>query len=516
MNLNNRQSSTNLQGVIMLGLSISIISPKLDVIGILTLAWQWLIMIALTFWIGILVIENVVINSDGQYSALVARSRKQAQPLQWLCLSVLLVSEIIVFILWTAQLTQSLNGNAIDHATLGQILFQSSYSYIWIARVILILGSMALLWWTQNRPGPTRKQAQEVVKMQAYSTEREKLPSSKISSSFQPLGIVWFILAGFILFTYAISGDAAQLSTLLHFYAITLDWLTLAAQCIWFGGFAYLCYVLLPLLLMIEPDRRAGTLAALLLRFQPLMLAAICVLFVSEILLTTISLSNMQQFITAPYGRALLVYGALIFILCIMSAYELFVLRPKLIRQAASLPAVSAEVPTRQVHQAATDQTIGSLRQILSVQSWLGAAVLLCATLVTFYTPPIVIDGQQVKTSTSSSLLTTQTKQVDHLSVTLSVTPGKVNAANTVTVKITDTRSGQLVTNAHLVISTNMDQMDMGTVRVILAGGTPIYSAKFAQYKTFSMTGIWDITLSIQLPQHVQDTLLFQVWLSSS
>lgn len=514
----------------MLGPGISAIFPKLDVIGILTLAWQWLIMIALTFWIGILVIENVVFNGEGQYSAFAARSRKQALPLKWLCLSVLLVSEIIVFILRTAQLTQSLNGNAVDHATLDQILFQSSYSYIWIARVILILGSMALLWWTQSRPNPTRKQAhssfsrrsdhmmqaQEVVKKQAYSTEGEKHLSSKTSSSFQPLGIVWLILAGFILITYAISGDTAQQSTQLHFYAITLDWLTLAAQCIWFGGFAYLCYVLLPLLLMIEQDRRAGTLATLLLRFQPLVLAAICVLFVSEILLTTFSLSNMQQFINAPYGRALLVNGALIFILSIMSIYELSVLRPKLNRQAAFLPAASAEAPTRQVRQAATDRTIRSLRKILSIQSWLGAVVLLCVTLVTFYAPPIVIDGQQVKTSIPSSLLTTQTKQVDYLSVTLSVIPGKVNAANTVTVKITDTRSGQLVTNAHLVISTNMYQMDMGTRRVIVAGGTPMYSATFAQYTTFSMTGIWDITLNIQLPQHVQNTLLFQVWLSSS
>lgn len=513
----------------MLGPGISAISPKLDVIGILTLAWQWLIMIALTFWIGILVIENVVFNGEGQYSALVARSRKQAQPLQWLCLSVLLISEIIVFILQTAQLTQSLNGNAVDQTTLGQIFIQSSYSYIWIVRVILILGSMALLWWTQNRPNPTRKQAhnsfsrriddmmqaQDVIEEQAYSTEREKHLSSKTSSSFQPLGIVMLILAGFILITYAISGDVAQQSTQLHFYAITLDWLTLAAQCIWFGGFAYLCYVPLPLLLMIEHDRRAGTLATLLLRFQPLVLAAICVLFVCEILLTIISLSSMQQFISAAYGRALLVNWALIFILCIMSIYELFVLRPKLNRQVAYLPAVGAEVPIRQVHQAAADQTIRSLRKFLSIQSWLGAAVLLCATLVTFYAPPIAIDGQQVKTSIPSSLLTTQTKQVDHLSVTLSVTPGKVNAANTVTVKITDTGSGQFVTNAHLVISTNMYQMDMGTRRVIVAGGTPMYSATFAQYTTFSMTGIWDITLSIQLPQHVQDTLLFQVWLSS-
>jgi uncharacterized membrane protein len=59
-----------------------------------------------------------------------------------------------------------------------------------------------------------------------------------------------------------------------------------------------------------------------------------------------------------------------------------------------------------------------------------------------------------------------------------------------------------------------MELMDMGTVRATMMGGTPTYRATFAQDITFSMTGTWDITLSIQLPNQLHDTVVFRVWLS--
>jgi len=460
----------------------------LDLVGTLAIAWQWLISLALAFWIGILVIESIVFKGDKQPSALLARSRKQAQPLQWICLSVMIVAEVIVLILRTAQSTQSQNGNPFDLVALGQILFQSSYSFLWFAQVILILGSLGLLWWFTNRQK-------------------------------RPVTIALLILAGLISIAYVLSGDVALPPMQLRMYAIILDCISFIALSVWFGALAYLGYVLLPMLPVIEPDRGAATLTILLRRFYPLVLVDICILIVSEFYLTMINLGNVQQFITEAYGRALLVKWLFILIMIIFSAYVLYVLRPKLIRQAASLPPTNAEVPERQVRQSALDRTTRSFRQLLSIQSWLGAAALLCAALATFFVSSIVSPftngtyNDQVVTL--SNVSTTQTKQVGNLSVMLTVTPGEISVSNTVSVRITDTRSRKLVMNEHVVISANMEGMHMGSGPQTMTGDTSTYVATFAN-TTFSMTGYWDIALTIQSPRQVQDTVIFTVWLSTT
>src|SRR6266568_1041046 len=53
-------SSTGLPGQGSLGASTSNIPPELDVEGILSIAWEWLVLLALTFWVGILVMEGLM------------------------------------------------------------------------------------------------------------------------------------------------------------------------------------------------------------------------------------------------------------------------------------------------------------------------------------------------------------------------------------------------------------------------------------------------------------------------
>ena len=174
----------------------------------------------------------------------------------------------------------------------------------------------------------------------------------------------------------------------------------------------------------------------------------------------------------------------------------------------------NAGTPTQPVGQSGLDQTARGFRQVLSIQSWLGVAVLLCAMLMALFVSLVaIVPNQNTTTGASLDLLSIQTKPLGNLFITLTVTPGKINVTNTVMVQIRNRHSGQFVTNARIIVSINMDQMDMGTTQATMMGGTPAYSATFAQDTTFSMTGIWDITLTIQLPQQVQGTILFQVWL---
>ncbi|MBV9228519.1 MAG: copper resistance protein CopC, partial [Chloroflexi bacterium] len=117
-------SSTGLSGVATLGPSTSNNLDgvggvrTLDFLGVLSVAWEWLILLALTFWIGILVMERLLLKGAGRASALLDRARKQALPLQWLCLCALLFGEAVTLVLRTSRLSQVLNVGGFDFTAL--------------------------------------------------------------------------------------------------------------------------------------------------------------------------------------------------------------------------------------------------------------------------------------------------------------------------------------------------------------------------------------------------------------
>ncbi|GCE18039.1 copper resistance CopC family protein [Dictyobacter kobayashii] len=87
-------SSNNLEGI-----------HKLDTTAILSIAWEWLTLAALTFWIGLLVIEQFVL-TGGRGSGLFVQARKRTHSLEWICLFVLLCGEIISLILRMVRLAR--------------------------------------------------------------------------------------------------------------------------------------------------------------------------------------------------------------------------------------------------------------------------------------------------------------------------------------------------------------------------------------------------------------------------
>lgn len=619
------QSSVGLPGVTILGPSTSNILPQLDLFGVLSVAWDWLVMLALTFWLGIFVMEGLVLvrpaarqegtpetetqQSLEQASDLLTQARKQSLPLQWLMLTALLVGEIITLILRTTVLAQTLGGSGINLLALRQLVVETNYGLLWLARVTLIAGALGLLWWTthqrnskritlsRNRSGSRFSQLRRQV-AQEQSTElpidnddgrgnrtEEKdissdeepavsadkgLPTSEVgqvseevsgqtstpqvpslapvtSSAKAPmdvlaplvgtlpggqvtrrtgtwLTIVWFVLAGLILLTIALTSDAAIALTSdaqPHASAVVLDWLYLAAQSMWFGTLTYLGYVLLPLLQIVEPHHYAGTCASLLRRLTTPALGTFGVLLVSGHFLSESSLSSVQQLLTDPYGRALLVKIVLIVLMLMFSVYGLFALRPKLVRQTALLPVVDVELPARRARQSALDRTVPRLGQTLKLQSWMGAGALLCAALMAFYAPPIVFPANSYAVSTNGASpspvgprfivgLNAQTQKVGNLSVTLEVLPGRVDYANTVVVTINNNQ-GNPVTDAQVQLSTNMELMDMGTAHATVKGGNPTYIATFNKDVAFSMFGAWDITVRIQRPNQAVVQTVFKV-----
>jgi copper transport protein len=530
-------SSTGLPGQVILGPSTSNILPQFSLQGLLAVAWEWLVMAALALWIGILVMERVILARGKSESGgddggdpgesgrsdrgdrggrdrigarlaptFMAQVRKQALPLQWLCLAALFAGEIINLILRATLLTQAYNTNGIDPATIRELIIDTTYGHLWLVRIALIGAALAFLWWT------TRSTGRQSIGVRNTASARTRGQAKHT--------ITWLVLAGLILLTLALSEDITQLAQA-HISAVVLDWLVLAAQGTWFGGAAYLGFVLLPLLPAIEPDQHGRSLVTLLQRYMPLALVTIAVLLVSGLFLAEASLSSVQQLITEPFGRVLLVKIVLIALMLLVSGYALFFLKPQLHRQVILLPVVNAEMPARRARQSALEQNERRLKRTMRSLSYLGAGVLLCAALMSFFAPPIVFPATDYASKTSGTSSTPsntntqvlQTKQAGNLTVNLQITPARVDYDNTVIVTMND-NSGNPVTDAQVQITINMEVMNMGTAQNTIKGGNPTYIGFFGKDEAFSMLGVWDVAVKIQRPNQTPVQVTFQVTLA--
>jgi copper transport protein len=533
-------SSTGLPGQVILGPGTSNILPQLSLLGILAVAWDWLVMVAIALWIGILVMESVVLAEDmrdpgegersnmdrssrervgvvntgdrGRVGAgptptftIMAQVRKQSLPLQWLCLAALFIGEIINLILRAALFTQTSNVSGIDPTTIRELIVDTTYGHLWLVRMALIGMALVFLWWT------TRSTRRQSIGMRNSASTRTR---GKTRYTF-----VLLALAGLILLTLALSEDVTQLAQA-HIIAVILNWLFLVAQGIWFGGAAYLGFVLLPLLPTLEPELHAGSLVTLIQRYTPLIAGSIAVLLVSGLFLAETSLSSIQQLVADPFGRALLVKIMLVALMLLLSAYILFFLTPRLRRQVMLLHVVNAGMPARRPRQAALERNERRLIVTTRSLAYLGAGVLLCAAFMSFFAPPVVFpaidytNGSSTNTAPSTTnTQVIQTKHIDNLTVRLHVTPARVGYDNTVVVTMSDS-SGNPITDAQVQININMVTMNMGTASATIKRGSPAYVAVFKKDEAFSMFGLWYIALKIQRPNQTPVQVSFQVTLT--
>jgi hypothetical protein len=248
-----------------------------------------------------------------------------------------------------------------------------------------------------------------------------------------------------------------------------------------------------------------------------LLAGSIGVLLVSGLFLAETSLSSVQQLISDPFGRALLVKILLVAVMLLLSSYALFFLMPRLRRQVLLLPVVNSDMPARRTRQAALERNERRLTVLMKSLAFLGVGALLCAAFMAFFAPPIVFpaivytngSGTDATSSTTNTQVV-QTKQVGNLTVHVQVTPARVGYDNTVIVTMSES-NGNPITDAQVHITINMVTMDMGATSATINSGDPTYVAVFKKYETFSMPGLWDIVLNIQRPNQTPVQVSFQV-----
>jgi methionine-rich copper-binding protein CopC/putative copper export protein len=547
-------SATGLTGNTIVGPSTSNILPQMNLQGTLATLWEWVTLLALTFWIGLVAMEAIFVfgmmpTTHGAADNAIRLLRKQGRPLQWLCLYALLAGEIIDLILRGITLSQLQQSGSIDLANIRAVLLQTDYGYLWLIRLGLIACALVFGWWTTRavkKPHISRRgRSMRAIRGQLKGEAAQRLVTSATSGRYRQLrlqiedelakehepqndahtntsftngmtpedatatsrrhSITWLLLAGLIALTIAYSGDTAQLAQT-HVTAIVLNWLYLLAQSAWLGGVTYLGFVLLPLLPTIEPETHGTLLVNVLRYYVPLLLIALGMLLVSGLFSIETTITSPDQLFNDPYGRTLLVALLFYTLLLIFSAYSFFYLLPATRRQVVLLPVVNADLPARRARRSALGQSISSLKRAMHILSLLGAGILLCVALMAFYAPPIVFPplstaSAAAVTSSTPTSPGIQTQTVGNLMISLQVSPARADTTNSVTVTL-KTANGSPITNAHVQLRTNMQIMDMGTTIKNAQGqvGTSTYTASFTPDEAFSMLGAWVISLAIQQP----------------
>ena len=501
---------------------------SLDLLGILSIAWEWLVEAALVFWIGILIVERFVLPRMERATSLLEHTRRQTLPLQTLCLSALLIGEVITLLLREVHVTRALYDGTLDFSALLPFLTQTVYGWVWLARFCLLLLALVLLWWfsrpyqknqenttqTPLRPGSSRLQGERGATSTPKATlegmdhpsrppaSRSVLARSQDVLYARPVTIAGVAFTLLLLCTYALTdtqdvrfpGAANIVGELLRL-----------APGIWFGSLAYLGFVILPLLPTTEGDSRSELLATFLRRLTPYLATGILLELASMLFLSEMTIPTPAQWLSDPYGRALLGARALIVVMLLLTLYTLLVVRPRIARQAALLPVVNAELPARRTRQTALERQQRSLKQLVSVQTILGAGVLLCMTLLSVVFPNVTYTNTPTNSGSPP-----QTQSIGGLTVTLQVSPARVNTTNTITLHIKDAQ-GAPVTNAQVKVITNMETMNMGVAQQTASGNGATYTAHFTASDSFSMTGVWDVRVIIQRSGHTNVTMTFAV-----
>ncbi|GCE25840.1 hypothetical protein KDA_13240 [Dictyobacter alpinus] len=499
---------------------------KIDTTALLSIAWEWLTLGALTFWIGLLVVEQLVLTA-GRGSGIFAQARKKTYALEWLCLSVLLCGEILSLILRMVRLASTMQ--PLDVTVLFRLIPETTYGSVWLLRLLLIATTMIFLYLTQHRklaqipesdPEPItnfeRLSTQEMKAVGPRKTRQLLETPTNEPTHPQRHNLVWLILVSLITLTFVFTSSVAQVLSP-HISAVVFAWLYLIAQGIWLGGFAYLAYVLLPLLSGAELEYNTETLTFLLRRLTPILLAGMGIQLITGLFLGEASISDAQQLITDPFGRTLLIQIVVTFLTTCLSIYAVCWIRPRLTHQAMLLPVVKADLPARRTRQSELNSTRRLLKLTTRSLVVCGAIILLCTALQQFFAPPIDFPNVQYPkpgVTRPNSPVTSQTRQMGDLSVTLQLLPGRIGYEHTIIILINDNK-GRPVTTANVNLTVNMQLMDMGEGQASIKEGNPVYIATFDKRSAFSMAGLWNIKVEIQRPNQKVLTDTFKITLTA-
>jgi copper transport protein len=273
-------------------------------------------------------------------------------------------------------------------SAVNNVLFQTRYGALWLARMVLALGLMGLL--TKSSP------------------KRERWIAS---------GVALLLLLTISLGSHAAAEPQPTLP-------VVADWLHLLAASIWIGG---LIYFVAGLWATRHLDRalRTRLTAQLIPRFSAPALISVGTLALTGLYSALLRIGTLDALFNTLYGRALIVKILIALPMIGFGAINLLIVTPRIQRAAAAL--------------STTSPLSDRFRRIVTSEVTLGALLLLSVGVFTSLPPARI---------TSSAADLNAADDADDLHIALDISPGRVGVN---TFAVTVTTNGRAVDNARTV-----------------------------------------------------------------
>ncbi len=416
-----------------------------EVEQIITIAWQWLVLVAVIAWLGTLIAEcRLLAAFKGQQRSeitailhiAVQRQRRQG----WLWLSITLVGTATLFWLRLSHVLpdQQLN-QPPDWLALERFLIQAPEGWLWLARGSLALVALSLLAvlsfsaWRRThaqhtpgrassrgrsahtvdqsnepgktRPGDTSAQPQNRSAQSNFTSSR--LIATQESMQRRLLAEqrgtqLSLVIAIALLFTIILANPALQFAQL-PITLLALSSVALLAFAAWLGSILYLAFVLTPATHVIDNAERTQTLVELLPAIRPPLAQAIVALALSAIFLGEThltSFSSLPTLLTSPASWLLIGEAGILGVIMLLTFHQKRRTLPHLARMAwlaargtlmgvlSGMDMSRALQITQQERQRLANRAERRLTRSTALQATLGVVFLLCLVLGWFFTMP--------------------------------------------------------------------------------------------------------------------------------
>jgi len=334
------------------------------------------------------------------------------------------------------------------------MLFDTNWGQLWLARMTLTLALAACLWLASR----------SVKNGSAYKSGSANL-YTPYEAAIGALGLL--ILLTFSLASHAAATDEISLAATFN------DYVHLLAAVIWVGGLFYFAPALPLISRDLSPKQQKTLLAAMVPRFSILGITSVVVMAVSG-LYSAWAQVTLPSALATPYGRVLLVKIGLVGLILILAAVNLVWVRPKL----------------------AKDGKAGRhLQRLVTAEALLAVVILFAVGLLTALEPGRQVASRQ-NLGLEQDLVFSET--VEGLDIELAITPGQVGL-NQITVTLSDANDQPFADEADITLRPAFLESDLGAQAISAA------KVGVGQYQSdevfLNLPGLWQIALTARLPE---------------
>lgn len=367
----------------------------------------------------------------------------QAWSLRWLLFTAIMA--ILYSVMTVAVLMNHVISIGSDASSILTILTATRFGYIWFFRVIVLIALGGLLFRARF--------------------DRQSMRSWQIGVG---LGLLLVI-------SQSLNSHGAAVSDP-PLVSLLTDIIHLTGAAIWVGGLVQLIVTAPKLFQSSNPQERVQALAALIARFSFIAFITVGFIVLTGVFATFVQVGSFEAFFGTLYGKSLFFKIALVIPLLALAALNLIVNGPALAR------AIAERV----------DGIVLRFNVSVALEIIFALAILFIVGIMTTTAPGIAAYNTSPK-------LWLQARQVDDVTITLGVLPGKVGA-NDFDVYLRNA-AGEPVTDATVVrVLGTVREMDMGTQELTTtAQGNGHYTI---HADLLSMVGTWGLEVLARRPGH--------------